>query len=395
MNTALHLPHAIMPSAYNSILKQNNDEFTVDWLELLCSFFSLIFFVISVVFWSNNPDTKIKTEYDATALSLYDEFNHTIADHNSKCVNGGIHQVKWGGSPLFAVTTVHVTIPPSVNPFSLLTWIFLVSFFFQGYRSNFLQKFDAIRKSNRHVAIGFRKMWHNKFDVDFSRWLEYVLTSPFQIFLLANSFLIYSFNTLLGLFASQVCLILTGFLNEILMDAHWKHKLQFLALMRHNTTLLQKRDGTLERASIIFTRQNNREKIQIYLVFLFEFTAFVLQWIIIFSKVITDTNLDCYRSYDDYPLTTLIVLLSGEAFLFLCFGLIQLRQYFFTFTSIDDDSAIINDKMLNSNFLSDAETKDEQIIERSWSQTQNLYTACSVISKFVLGVILIVAFRVL
>jgi hypothetical protein len=94
------------------------------------------------------------------------------------------------------------------HPIGMLIWIFVVSFTFQGSRSDlwparvvgdWLGLFDG-NVANRSV--------------EFSRWLEYALTSPLQIWLVYSSFFMGDFSILLYAALSQAGLVLLGALIE-------------------------------------------------------------------------------------------------------------------------------------------------------------------------------------
>jgi hypothetical protein len=87
----------------------------------------------------------------------------------------------------------------------VVSWpIFLFSFLFQRYRYNQYCRFDSKKK----VVQGLYKPWLGP---EFSRWLEYLLTSPFQIFIVSTAFGFSNTDTVLGHVCMQGALVLLGY----------------------------------------------------------------------------------------------------------------------------------------------------------------------------------------
>ena len=126
----------------------------------------------------------------------------------------------------------------SFSPWGVLIWIFLVSFVFQGAR------YESSETSVRgDTPSGFFKspeisdntfnLWkwwdyfkYNPLRPDFWRWLEYALTAPFQILLIATSVFIGNEATLWNLMGLQGALVLLGYLNEKRIDSFYKRAIK-------------------------------------------------------------------------------------------------------------------------------------------------------------------------
>ena len=91
--------------------------------------------------------------------------------------------------------------PGTVRPWYLLIWIFLVSIVFQGSRA--LNNDKDRRRIERYDPL----------KPDYWRWVEYALTSPFQVFLIATSVMIGERSQLLSLMGLQGALVMIGFAN--------------------------------------------------------------------------------------------------------------------------------------------------------------------------------------
>tara|TARA_Y100000389_G_scaffold196605_1_gene229817 strand:+ start:13039 stop:14355 length:1317 start_codon:yes stop_codon:yes gene_type:complete len=126
----------------------------------------------------------------------------------------------------------------SFSPWVVLIWIFLVSFVFQGAR------YESSEPSVRgdtpsgplmspdisDTPFNLWKWWdyfkYNPLRPDFWRWLEYALTAPFQILLIATSVFINNEATLWNLMGLQGALVLLGYLNEKRIDSFYKRAIK-------------------------------------------------------------------------------------------------------------------------------------------------------------------------
>tara|TARA_B100001758_G_scaffold210905_1_gene193936 strand:- start:5535 stop:6845 length:1311 start_codon:yes stop_codon:yes gene_type:complete len=127
----------------------------------------------------------------------------------------------------------------SFSPWGVLIWIFSVSFVFQGARfessettAEGYQKFSDESSDNESSNTPFN-LWkwydyfkYNPLRPDFWRWLEYALTAPFQILLIATSVFIGNEATLWNLMGLQGALVLLGYLNEKRIDSFYKRAIK-------------------------------------------------------------------------------------------------------------------------------------------------------------------------
>lgn len=92
----------------------------------------------------------------------------------------------------------------TVSLFAISLPIFLFSFIFQMYRYRQYCRFD----SSNNVVNGLYKPWAGP---EFGRWLEYLLTSPFQIFIVSTAFGFSNMDTVFGHFCMQGALVILGY----------------------------------------------------------------------------------------------------------------------------------------------------------------------------------------
>lgn len=102
-----------------------------------------------------------------------------------------------------------VGVVSNLEPGMLRVWIpflfiFGFSILFQGYRSNMLMNVD----DEEHPPWDPRKP-------DLSRWLEYALTAPWQILLVAGTVQLHDLTAWYGLFAATVALMFIGYCVEV------------------------------------------------------------------------------------------------------------------------------------------------------------------------------------
>lgn len=118
----------------------------------------------------------------------------------------------------------------SFSPWGVLLWIFFVSVVFQGSRLGELRvngvTFRVPSKWLWNVVYDCDKVTYDARKPDFWRWLEYALTSPFQILLVATSVFIQERGHLMALMGLQGALVLLGFLNEKRIDKFYKKALK-------------------------------------------------------------------------------------------------------------------------------------------------------------------------
>ena len=121
-------------------------------------------------------DLQVPTWNDSNAKQFYDGKNSTM--------NGMTTSVHAGSVSLFIV-------------------VFLIYIFSAGFQLARWYQYCTVDKPD-----GLYKPWLGP---DFSRWLEYLFTSPFQVFIVATAFGFANRDTVLGLCGMQAALVLFGY----------------------------------------------------------------------------------------------------------------------------------------------------------------------------------------
>ena len=200
-------------------------------------------------------------------------------------------------------------------PLWMLIWIFFVSFIFQAQRGGLKLPLPGIRNL-------FDEKLPNQ-SVEFTRWLEYALTSPFQIWLVYSSFFMGDFTILLYAALTQAGLVLLGALIEHFYYKACKKHIKYTALQNKSEEI---KDKTLEKRDYYY--------LCVKWVTLFTWMMHFLLWIPIF---ITFTRLDnhfetCYDFGEDLidnwrdVKWIVYVILYTQFFLFTSFGYVSTKR---------------------------------------------------------------------
>lgn len=168
---------------------------------------SLLLFVTVIVMWINQPRQVVQV-WDENILILDDAKITTLVQDSigDYCNTSKILQQ----SGMHYNERSRVVVPLSLHAYTLvvwpfLAWVFFCSFLFQAYRSFLRFNSDA---DGGGLEDG----------PDFWRWVEYALTSPCQIFIIATSFWIGEQDLLLTMCSLQGALVLTGYVIELEVD---------------------------------------------------------------------------------------------------------------------------------------------------------------------------------
>ena len=116
----------------------------------------------------------------------------TWNDSNAKQFYDGKNSTMYGMS-----TSVHA------GSVSLFIVVFPIYIFSAGFQLTRWYQYCTVDKPD-----GLYKPWLGP---DFSRWLEYLFTSPFQVFIVATAFGFANRDTVLGLCGMQAALVLFGY----------------------------------------------------------------------------------------------------------------------------------------------------------------------------------------
>jgi len=204
--------------------------------------------------------------------------------------------------------------PGTVRPWYLLIWIFLVSIVFQGTR--------ALNNDEEKIPME----QYNPLKPDYWRWVEYALTSPFQVFLIGTSVMIGERSQLLSLMGLQGALVMLGFANEKRIDKFYKRAIKILGDTRTTGA------GEPHSQDNRFRPQNKVIKLVVLMVMSWLF--FALIWFIILSRFGRQArNLDDCAFADEMPWAVWFIV-TGQLTLFAAFGLVQTWQVWRVFRDL-------------------------------------------------------------
>jgi len=192
-------------------------------LETCSAVFSGVAFIVAIVMISLATWSSDKPNYnppfpvwwsDITIVDLQDSGKmQAVADFStawqSTCSKNKPDAVN---GTQFALQDIELQLLPATRrietafyPMWALAWIFFLSFVMQLSRSYSDSKYAFITKWFGYEAVS---------KVEFTRWLEYALTSPLQIWIVASLFFVGDIMTLTALAGSQLGLVLLGALIE-------------------------------------------------------------------------------------------------------------------------------------------------------------------------------------
>jgi len=172
---------------------------------------------IDVLMWENNmifsTSPHLISASDGLASTLF-----------NTCGVGGVHTAnktgpytmfqqkqEWGNSS-FVGTSFAVDTGRSYKPWVMLHWILVCSCLFQGARY-----LAYVEHDNFEEGVLFQ--YDPSSGPDFWRWVEYALTSPLQIILIAGSFYMREIVLIATMAGLQGALVLLGYVIELEIEA--------------------------------------------------------------------------------------------------------------------------------------------------------------------------------
>ena len=249
-----------------------------------------------------NADLAVSAHRNDLALALQSSFDGLETALVDFCPNG-THTLYnstriWDKKRYSGTAVIHPY--GSFSPWVVLMWIFAVSFVFQGSRTQGYFGYDS-RKP------------------DYWRWLEYALTAPFQILLIATSVFIQERGHVMSLMGLQGALVMMGFLNEKRIDKFYKRSLKRLNLIP---------GASIDRGDPVTWSQAKRGKIR--LTMLLSWSFFAIIWYTIIHRFQEQVmNLDDCHYVAEMPKEVRFIVWS-QCLLFGLFGLVQSVQVFWT-----------------------------------------------------------------
>jgi len=180
---------------------------------------SLIGFLVSLYYvqdtdvkmWENNmifsTSSNMTAATDVLGTVLFETCGSAFTRDESGPYTMHQHGQDWGGDN-FTGTSIAVDTGRSYKPWVMLHWILVCSCLFQGARCVTFCEHDDARED-----ILFQYVPSS--GPDFWRWVEYALTSPLQIIIIAGSFYIRETSQLITLAGLQGVLVLLGYVIEL------------------------------------------------------------------------------------------------------------------------------------------------------------------------------------
>jgi len=282
-------------------------------LSLLGFFVSLAYVQdTDVLVWENNmifsTDPHLITASDGLSTALFDTCaiagGHK-ANHTGPYTMFQQKQV-WGNSS-YAYTGLSIPVDTgrSYKPWLMLHWVLICSFLFQGARFLAYCEHD-----DAHEGILFQYVPTN--GPDFWRWVEYALTSPLQIIIIAGSFYMREIVQLALIAGLQGALVLLGYVIEL--------EIQTLCLEK----IAAWQAGAYRMPGMtvkMFVCQ-----CKLAFLFLCAYTSHAIIWVVLIAKFLMQAQAisDC-RNPSKMP-PVIIYIISLECLLFTLFGVVLTVQ---------------------------------------------------------------------
>lgn len=323
----------------------------IKWLDYFSCFLSIIAFVLALWYGNSHPfsielwDENVLVSPNTT-MAVYQNLNASVnstevelrsaqlitgLELRSQSVEGfcyekrSVYNIKrqWNNTLYVGSAIIEPAAwPGTVRPWYLLIWIFLVSIVFQGKR--------ALNNEDSKPSVEL----YNPLKPDYWRWVEYALTSPFQVFLIATSVMIGERSQLLSLMGLQGALVMLGFANEKRIDKFYKRAIKIFGTHKFDPGEEQEITSfaTPENQYNRFRPQNKVIKLVVLMVMSWLF--FALIWFIILSRFGRQArNLDDCAFADEMPWAVWFIV-TGQLTLFAAFGLVQTWQVWRVFRDL-------------------------------------------------------------
>ena len=165
-----------------------------------------------LLFLKNNPSSLLSESYSLYQESLTQHFSTTQCTQHDWFHAELCREFK-EKQPMFILSTSRkIWLSEDIPAVVLLTPVIWITFGFQMFR--FWKNTQVYAEDNQYMPV----------KPNFERWLEYALTSPFQIVIVAGTLLIGDIHLLTCLFFLQLGLIWFGFFLEKMISRIYKGK---------------------------------------------------------------------------------------------------------------------------------------------------------------------------
>lgn len=172
------------------------------------------------LWWSVTQLAVDSTQTNSSIAAYHDSWAALCTEHNAFPVNSTQTFPGEDDTPVAARVFVGTEQwGTGFYPLGMLIWIFAVSVVFQGAR--------AAPRDGALAGVAAYFGYEVTAAIEFSRWLEYALTSPLQLWLVLASFFVGDFATLLYAALGQAGLVLLGGLVEHYVGRAAKKRTKF------------------------------------------------------------------------------------------------------------------------------------------------------------------------
>jgi len=322
----------------------------------LTSFIGLIVaFVIALIAASDNSTVLMETWNEdlivvadnnhtfRKKVSVFDNaLSETCKDvKNPEAYDIFYRQVSWGPTTNYTMVSVS-TAGESFDPFLLLIPVLLFSSLFQFFRYFFSVSHE---KNNDNHGIGWNIIYDPSSGPDLWRWIEYSLTSPLQIVLIAAVFNARENNFLLLIAALQLALVLFGYTLEVQLEE-------------------------IIKSNVVRTNKSNKSNFQNTFALLYylgaSFFFHILIWVVLISKynVTSSSVRDCAGPVMDAGYQVYIdIILWSQFVAFTTFGIVLTVQVGYVLMNLDEL------------------TEDENKRKKMWRHVTFFYSGLSIGAK--------------
>lgn len=167
----------------------------------------------------------------------------------------------------------------TLNAWAMLISVLVISACFQGYRYYVAKYYVAKLGVQARTIFAFSE----DSGVNVLRWLEYALTSPLQIILIGWTFDVVEDDTVMGLAAAQLALVLLGLPIERYIDKAYKNKIKAMEDIKGK---YQKKAAQNISAAVAF--------------FVLAAAVHGLMWTVLFRRYLNNQNqIECVRGQFD------------------------------------------------------------------------------------------------
>ena len=293
-----------------------------------------------------NEDLIVVADNDHAFRKKVSGFDNALSEtckniKNPEAYDIFYRQVSWGPETNFTMVSVS-TAGESFDPFLLLIPVLLFSSLFQFFRYFFSVNHE---RNNDDHGMGWNIVYDPSSGPDLWRWIEYSVTSPLQIVLIAAAFNARENNFLLLMAALQFALVLFGYTLEVQIEE-----------------IIKSKEGNANKS--------NKSQFQNTFALLYylgaSFFFHILIWVVLISKynVTASSARDCAAASNYVgPQNYIDVILWSQFVAFTLFGVVLTIQVGYVLINLDDLS------------------ENENSRKKMWRYVTIFYSGLSIVAK--------------